>query len=81
VARTASTGAWRALFSRRYLPQCVLTIALPIFNQFDGAPTAALLSTFTLLRVACLHFAPTNHHHHQPSSSPTTPPHPKQQQR
>jgi hypothetical protein len=29
-------GAWATMFRRRYLPQLVMTIALPIFNQFDG---------------------------------------------
>jgi len=31
-----SKGAWRDMFRRRYLPQLIITIALPIFNQFDG---------------------------------------------
>ncbi|KAI8465114.1 MAG: general substrate transporter [Monoraphidium minutum] len=35
-ARATSKGAWSSLFKRRYLPQLILTIALPTFNQFDG---------------------------------------------
>lgn len=35
-ARMTSKGAWRDMFRRRYLPQLIITIALPIFNQFDG---------------------------------------------
>lgn len=36
AARAAARGAWPTLFRRRYLPQLVMTIALPLFNQFDG---------------------------------------------
>ena len=35
-ARMTSKGAWSSLFNRRYLPQLILTIALPTFTQFDG---------------------------------------------
>ncbi|GBF93250.1 hypothetical protein Rsub_05982 [Raphidocelis subcapitata] len=36
MARATARGAWPTLFRRRYLPQLVMTIALPLFNQFDG---------------------------------------------
>ncbi|GBF88488.1 hypothetical protein Rsub_01201 [Raphidocelis subcapitata] len=35
-ARATSKGSWASLFERRYLPQLILTIALPMFNQLDG---------------------------------------------
>lgn len=39
AARFASSikkNQWRAMFSKRYIPQVVVCIALPIFNQLDG---------------------------------------------
>ncbi|KAI8472941.1 MAG: general substrate transporter [Monoraphidium minutum] len=35
-AKMTSKGAWRSFRQRRYLPQLVMTIALPFFNQLDG---------------------------------------------
>jgi len=35
-AKATSKGSWASLFDRRYLPQLVITIALPMFNQLDG---------------------------------------------
>jgi hypothetical protein len=35
-ARAHHRGGWSSLFSRRYLPQLLITIALPTFNQLDG---------------------------------------------
>jgi hypothetical protein len=35
-ARSIQKNQWRAMFSKRYIPQVVVCIALPIFNQLDG---------------------------------------------
>ena len=35
-ARSLAKGAWRSMFSAKYLPQLMITIWLPIFNQLDG---------------------------------------------
>lgn len=44
-------GAWGTIFRRRYLPQLVMTIALPIFNQFDGINSIMFLRAPGVLMV------------------------------
>eukprot|EP00877_Chromochloris_zofingiensis_P002379 jgi/Chrzof1/12141/Cz06g22210.t1 len=36
LAKSYKQNQWRVIFSRQYLPQLVINIALPIFNQLDG---------------------------------------------
>lgn len=39
-AHNGDVNQWKVIFSKRYIPQLVLCIALPIFNQLGkvGAP-------------------------------------------
>jgi hypothetical protein len=36
AARSMKVNPWRAIFSRKFIPQLVTIVALQVFNQLDG---------------------------------------------